>query len=223
MLGLRAAPAQDGTDVVQRHEVVLGDCRVEAVLAEAPANRRKGKSRPHKGRGWVASAPYLVWTPLPHDVPRGGAAFACVGAGKGGCLFIDLAAAPGPLTLGGEPQAASRLAESLAYQLSTGPAADRVHLVVAADALPAPAPPGTERVPSAAGLGTRSGPSPGRDTELVFCRLGSDEEVISLARYVASAPYRVIPVILADLPGAPWSLTAYPSRDSATALQPAVS
>jgi hypothetical protein len=221
LLGLREAPAGKGAGPVQRYEVVLGECRVEAVLAEAPANSRKGRSP--EGRGWVASAPYLVWTPLPHDVPSGGTAFACVGAGQGGCLFIDLAASPGVLTLGGEPQAASRLAESLAHQLCAGPAADRVHLAVVGDAVPAPAPPGAEWVASAAELGSRAGPGPARDTELVFCRPSSDQDVFGLARYVASARHRVVPVVLADLPGAPWSFTAHPSRDPATALQPVVS
>ncbi len=221
LLGLREAQAGKGAGVVQRHEVVLGDCRVEAVLAEAPANSRKGRSP--EGRGWVASAPYLVWTPLPHDVPSGGTAFACVGAGKEGCLFIDLAAAPGALTLGGEPQAASRLAESLVHQLCAGPAADRVHLVVVADAVPAPAPPGAEWVASVGELGSRPVPGLTGKAELVFCRVMSDKEVFVLTRYVGSAPYRVVPVILADLPGAPWSFTAHPSRDPARALQPLLS
>jgi hypothetical protein len=220
LLGLRQARAGEGAGPVPRYEVVLGECRVEAVLTKAPANSRKDRSP--KGRGWVASAPYLVWTPLPHDVPSGGTAFACVGAGKRGCLFIDLAASPGVLTLGGEPQAASWLAESLAHQLCAGPGADRVHLAVVGDAVPAPAPPGAEWVASAAELGSRAGPGPGWTTELVFCRPSSDEDVFALARYVASAPNRVVPVVLADLPGAPWSFTARPSRDPATALQPVV-
>jgi hypothetical protein len=218
LLGLRDTQARKDTGVTQRHEVVLADCRIEAVLAEAPANSRKG--RPPQGRGWVASAPYLVWAPLPHDVPSEGTAFACVGAGKEGCLFIDLAATPGPLTVGGDPEAASRLAESLVHQLCAGPAADRLHLVVVADAVPAPAPAGAEWVASVGDLGSRPVPGLTGKVELVFCQVTSDTEVIGLARYVGSAPYRVIPVILADLPGAPWSFTAHPSRDPVGALQP---
>jgi hypothetical protein len=221
LLGLREVEDGVGAGVIHRHEVELGDCRVEAVLAQAPSNSRN--SRSPEGRGWVASAPYLVWTPLPHDVPSGGIAFACLGAGKGGCLFIDLAAAPGALTLRGEPQAASRLAESLAHQLCAGPAADQVHLVVVGDAVPAPAPPGAECVASIGKLGSRPEPGPARSAELVFCRVMSDQDVLGLARYVASAPYRVVPVILADLPGAPWSFTAHPSRDPAQTLQPLMS
>jgi hypothetical protein len=222
LLGLREHPAGGRPGVAQRHEVVFEDCRVETVLAEAPANSRTGKSP--GGRGWVASAPYLVWTPLPHDVPAGGTAFACVGAGDAGCLFIDLAAAPGALTLGGEPEAASRLAESLVHQLCKGPAADRVRLVVVADALPEPAPSRAEWVVSVGQLGECRAPRTTGETErtvgkteLVFCRVGSDGDVLGLARYVASAPYRVVPVVLADLPGAPWSFSTHPFRDPARA------
>ena len=38
------------------------------------------------------------------------------------------------------------------------------------------------------------------------------EEAFALARYTNSAPHRVIPVILANLPGAPWSFTAESMR-----------
>jgi len=220
LLGLRERPAGERPGVAQRYEVLFEDCRVETVLAAAPASSRTGKSA--QGRGWVASAPYLVWTPLLHDVPAGGEAFACVGVAKAGCLFIDMAAAPGVLTVGGEPQAASRLAESLVHQLCAGPAADRVRLVVVEDALPEPAPSRAEWVVSVGELGKRRAPTTaGRTqrtawkTELVFCQVRSDGDVLGLARYVASAPYRVVPIILADLPGAPWSFIAHPFRDAA--------
>lgn len=211
LLGLQERPADDRAGVAQRHVVVFEGCRVETVLAKAPADSRKGKSP--EGRGWVASAPYLVWTPLPSDVPGGGTAFACVGAGQAGCLFIDLAAAPGALALGGEPRAASRLAASLASQLCTGPAAHRVRVVVVADTLPEPAPPRAEGVRDIGEIGGRRGSMMARKAELVFCRPKLDTDLLRLARYVTSAPYRVVPVILADLPGAPWSFTTHPSRD----------
>lgn len=223
LLGIRETPASEGGGVVHQHAVALADCQVEAVLAEAPASSRKGKTP--EGRGWVTSSPYLVWTPLPHDVPAGGIAFACVGAGEGGCLFIDLAAAPGAVTLGGDGQAATRLAESLAYQLCAGPAAGRVRVVVVGDAVPGAGPPGVEWLASVAELGSRAMPDPRKAAELVFCRLNSDEDAFPLARYVGSAPYRVVPVILADLPGAPWSFTAHPCRSPAArgVLTPVVS
>ncbi|HTZ29445.1 MAG TPA: hypothetical protein VMC83_35935 [Streptosporangiaceae bacterium] len=222
LLGVRTRSARQATAAaaVLRHEVVLGDYRVQAVLAEAPASNRERRSP--EAKTWVASAPYLVWTPLPHDVPDG-LAFACVGAGNEGCLFIDLAAAPGAVALGGEYEAAARLAESIAHQLCSGPSADRIHLVVVGDAVPTPHPPGREWVRSVGDLGLRGRPSLYEQAELVFCRLNSNEDVFPLARYVASAPHRVVPVVLADLPGAPWSFTAYPSRRRAGVLQPVVS
>jgi hypothetical protein len=139
-------------------------------------------------------------------------------------LFIDLAAAPGAVTFGGERNAATRLAASIAYQLCSGPAADRILLIVVGDAVPAPHPLGTEWVASLADLRCRGQLSPDDKAELVFCRLNSNEDVFPLARYVASAQHRVIPLVLAaDLPGAPWSFTAYPSHRPAGVLQPEVS
>jgi hypothetical protein len=58
---------------------------------------------------------------------------------------------------------------------------------------------------------------------MVFCRSGSGDDLFPLARYVASAPSRVVPIVLGDLPDAPWSLTASPSTLPAEALQPALS
>src|SRR5205814_8550120 len=124
-LGVRAGPAGKAAAAgaaVVRHEVALGDYRVQAVLAEAPASSREGRSP--EVQTWIASAPYLVWAPFPHDVPGGGLAFACIGAGDEGCLFIDLAAAPGAVTFVGEHNAATRLAESIADQLCSAPGAD---------------------------------------------------------------------------------------------------
>ena len=224
LLGVRTAwsvSAAAAHAAIQRHEVLLGDYGVQVVLAQAPASNREGRSP--EGQTWVASTPYLVWTPLPRDVPSGGLAFVCVGAGDEGCLFIDLAAAPAAVMLGGEPEYVGRLAESIVHQLGSGPTADRIHLVVVGDAVPAPLPPETECVASSADLGWGGRPDPGEQAELVFCRLNSDEDVFPLARYVASAAHRVVPIVLADLPGAPWSFTARPVRRSALALQPVVS
>jgi len=43
-------------------------------------------------------------------------------------------------------------------------------------------------------------------TEMVFCALRASEDALALARYVGRSAHRVVPVVLADLPGAPWSL-----------------
>lgn len=223
LLGVRrrASGSADGPgSLVQRIEVAQGDYRIEVLLAEAPAGGRTGRSE--KNHTWVASAPYLVWTPLPHDFPADGVAFACLGAGDEGCLFLDLAAAPGAITIGGDQAAATRLAESLAHQLCLGPAAGHVGVVVVGSALPPPPPLGAEWLPSVADLVRRQPRQDGR-VEMVFCQLGSGDDVFPLARYVSSAPSRVVPIVLADLPDAPWSLTASPSALPAEVLQPVVS
>src|SRR5262249_31165412 len=91
ILGARPSREQDEDDMPpQRYLVALGDDRIEVVLAEAPAASRGSRAR--AGKTWLAAAPYLVWAPLPYDTPDDGLAFACVGAGDEGCLFLDLAA-----------------------------------------------------------------------------------------------------------------------------------
>jgi hypothetical protein len=222
LLGVRrraSGSADSAGGLVQRIEVALGDYRIEVLLAEAPAGNRTGRSE--KIHTWIASAPYLVWTPLPHDFPADGVAFACVGAGDEGCLFLDLAAAPGAITIGGDQAAATRLAESLAHQLCLGPAVDHIGVVVVGSAL-LPPPLGAEWLPSVADLVRRKPRQDGR-AEMVFYRPGSGDDVFPLARYVSSAPFRVVPIVLADLPDAPWSLTASPSALPAKVMQPVVS
>jgi hypothetical protein len=222
LLGVRrraSGSADSAGGLVQRIEVALGDYRIEVLLAEAPAGNRTGRSE--KVHTWIASAPYLVWTPLPHDFPADGVAFACVGAGDEGCLFLDLAAAPGAITIGGDQAAATRLAESLAHQLCLGPAVDHIGVVVVGSAL-LPPPLGAEWLPSVADLVRRKPRQDGR-AEMVFYRPGSGDDVFPLARYVSSAPFRVVPIVLADLPDAPWSLTASPSALPAKVMQPVVS
>jgi hypothetical protein len=223
LLGLRpraTGPGRPASRLVQELEVALGSYRIEVLLAEAPASDRTGRSA--KGQTWIASAPYLVWTPLPHDFPSDGGAFACVGAGDQGCLFIDLAAAPGAVVLGGDQVAATRLAESIAHQLCAGPAAGSISVVVVGSALPPPPPLGAEWVASVGDL-LRRGPDPDGQIEIVFCRMDSNDDVFPLARHVASAQHRVVPVVLADLPGAPWSFTAHPSPQPAEVLPSLVS
>jgi hypothetical protein len=195
----------------RKHRVALGDDWVDVVLAEAPAAGQSGRTL--GGHTWLARSPYLVWSPLPHDVPAGGAAFVCVGAGEEGCLFIDLGAAPGAVAIGGDRRAASRLAESMVYQLCVGsdPGEDRAVTIVG-QALPQPLSAGARWAETLSDLASAAGDHPADDggTEVVFCELRSNEEAFALARYTNSATHRVVPVILANLPYAPWSLTAVP-------------
>ncbi len=118
---------------------------------------------------------------------------------------------PGPVAIGGDHQAAVRLAESIMHQLCAAEAAGRTcTVVVVGDAFPEPLPSAAAWAPSLRDLG--AAPPPGDGTEVVFCQLHSSEDAFALDRYVSSVQRRVIPVVLANLPDAPWSFTVQPSR-----------
>ena len=204
------ARRRDGTvdetaDVpVQRLQVFSGDDQIDVVLAEMP---RVGE---HGGpdAGLTGSPPHLAWTLLPYDIPGNGVAFACMGAGDEGCLFLDLGAAPGVIALGGDRAAAARLAESIVHQLSMpGDARHRVDVIVVGDAVPEPLPARVTRVTALSDLGPAGS---GNATRVIFCEARSNEEALALARHIVSAQHNAIPVLLGDLPGAPWSVTAQP-------------
>lgn len=74
------------------------------------------------------TADAALWRPLPHDAPAG-RAVVCVGAAPAGCLFLDLATAPGPLAIDGPADAVERLAEAFVYQLATEPSGTSVALL----------------------------------------------------------------------------------------------
>jgi hypothetical protein len=199
-------PDEDGRPS-QHHQVVLGDDQIDIILAE-PAT------------------PNLAWTPLPYDIPEDGLAFACVGAGDEGCLFIDLAAAPGAVAITGDNDAAARLAESIAHQLGTNTVADRpISVLIVGGAIPEPHPATATSVPTLSDL-TAARPADRLDgTDVVFCELHSTEEAFALARLVNASQHRVVPIVLGDLPGAAWSFTAYPSQpldDDLLALDSAI-
>jgi hypothetical protein len=214
MLGAHRSPTQQAgtTDMpVQELQVTLGDDRIQVVLAQAPAADHRDE--PRSGHTWVTSAPYLVWRSLPHDIPDGGIAFACLGVGDEGCLFIDLAAAPGTVAIRGESAAAVRLAESVAHQLCMRPASSGYTVVLVGDVLPEPLPSGAMWVASNWDLSPiPQPPGPGGATEVVLSRLDSNDDAFALGRYASSSNHRVVPVVLSDLLDAPWSFTAYPNR-----------
>jgi hypothetical protein len=187
----------------QEHDVVFGDDRIHVVLAGARFAGRDGQP----GHGHAA-APYLAWTQLPYDIPDIGRASACLGAGEDGYLFIDLAAAPGVVAIGGDGQAAVRLAESIADQLCTAFAAGgNCRVVVIGNALPPPS--GAARID---GLGDLKSAlrGPVDDITVVFCPSSSSQDLRTLERCASDAGHPVVPVVLASLPDAPWTFTASP-------------
>jgi hypothetical protein len=215
MLGAqRRSPWRTSAEMrYERFQVLLGSDAIEVVLASGPA-RQIGK--PSGDPSARVRAPDLVWAPRPADTPQGGGAFTCLGAGDEGCLFIDLAAAPGAVAIGGDAAAAARLAESIVQQLcAAGQAGRSCILTVVGRAIAEPHPPGTSWVLTHADLGTADTGHSDVMTEIVISELRSDEDAFSLGRYVRTAPRRVVPVVLADLPDAPWSFSARPSPQPA--------
>ena len=221
LLGAQRSAAQRAEAPVQRHEIGFGEDRIEIVLAQAPPASED--SNPPSGQGWLTDPSYLAWTPLPYEGPDGGTAFACLGVGDEGCLFIDLAAAPGAVAIGGDHDAAARLAESIVHQLGMSSSAGQPPCVVAVvgAAVPAPHPAAVLSLASLEDLPSVSGTGTSDAIEIVFSELRSDEDAFALARYVASNQRRVVPVVLADLPDAPWSFTAQPSLLPTGELDPA--
>lgn len=199
---LGAGPPQPGDDDLptQRHQVVLGDDRIDVVLAEQ-----------EQDGGRLAAPHYVRWAPLPYDVPDDGLAFACIGAGDEGCLFVDLAAAPGGVAITGDPDAAVRLAESIVHQLCAGAAADQaISVLLVGSSIPEPHPAGATSVETLSDLATAGLDGRPGSTDIVFCELRSDEDAFALARHVSSSRHRMVPVVLGQLPGAAWSFTASP-------------
>lgn len=206
--------ADVGADAqAQRHRVMLGDDRVEVVLAQGPVAGHNGRTR--NGKAWLATTPYLAWAPLPYETPHGGVAFACLGAGDEGCLFIDLAAAPGAIAIRGDRASAAHLAESLAHQLCRPAEDSSSRVILVGDVVPEPCPPGAVLAPTLRDLGLIDDAVPAQ-TVIVFCTLSADEDAFILARHVRRSTHRVVPVILGDLPGAPWSfsVTAQPAGEA---------
>jgi hypothetical protein len=199
---LGAGPPRPGDDDLptQRHQVVLGDDRIEVVLAE-----------PEQGGGQLAAPPCVRWAPLPYDVPDDGLAFACIGAGDEGCLFVDLAAAPGGVAITGDSDAAVRLAESIVHQLCASAAADQaISVLLVGSSIPEPHPAGATSVETLSDLATAGLDDRPGSTDIVFCELRSNEDAFALARHVSSSRHRMVPVVLGQLPGAAWSFTASP-------------
>jgi hypothetical protein len=164
------------------HEVAFGDDLVTVRLSPAAS---------------------ITWRPLPHDVPPG-RAVVCVGAGRRGCLFLDLAGAPGVVGIDGPAEAAERLAEALVSQLAVEPAAASIVLV--GDVLGGlDGGPGVRRVPD---LGAASTTSSGLVVAFVPAAYDGAESRLTGP---LNGP-RVVQVRLGGAKGAAWSFTVLPDR-----------
>ncbi|MER5767853.1 hypothetical protein [Streptomyces sp. NPDC001985] len=153
----------------------------------------------------------VVWLPVPYETPAGDGAFVCVGSAEpAGCLFLDLARAPGPVAVTGDPDAARRLLETLVLQLSAGPAP--VHTVAVGRVAAEEGAEAAERLPSLPELVSRWADRTDPRLTVVFCALDTPEDETALARLRAApaapaAPF--VPVVLGE-PATPaaWRFTA---------------
>lgn len=159
----------------------------------APMKVRLVGARPARwgsAYGWLEED----WRPPPSTVP------VVLGEHNGRRLWVDLAAAPDVLSLGGDENACQRLGVRLLAQL-----APTVDVVVVGDALgDEPLPPGCHRLNSVnelAGLDARA-------LRVVFCPGASAGRLWRERRSLATSAHRTIPVVVGEAPQARWSVHA---------------
>jgi hypothetical protein len=156
------------------------------------------------------SAP-VEWTPMPYDVPQDGVAYVCLGAGEKGCLFVDLGQAPGPVSVSGDPEAAARLVESIAFQLSAALQPMNISVTVVGD-IGKTMELGQVTRASTLGQVVARGAVPTQDgkpqLELVLCSQDTARDATALAWLTSDRARKIVPIVIGSLPNAPWSLIA---------------
>lgn len=159
--------------------------------------------------------PFLRTT-SPLDKPRGAIAPAYVGAAEPGALFLDLAMAPGPIAIAGDPRAGGRLALALARQLCSAIDQGADHTAVATAGAPfglRPLRSGTAlRWPSLAEFHDSWIPETARFCFL-FCTLPNTRDAERIQLLMQNQTRRIIPIMVGEQPPATdWLLTALSSR-----------
>ncbi|MFC8277582.1 hypothetical protein ACFUJR_34625 [Streptomyces sp. NPDC057271] len=153
----------------------------------------------------------IAWMPVPYDVPDGGAAFVCIGAAEGsGCLFLDLAQAPGPVVIGGDRAAARRLMESVVLQLSASSVLEHSCATVLgplrglAEGLTA-----IETLGTMTELIERRTEEVDPPFEFVFCALDTEADRAAVDGLL-NGPGQTVLVVLGGVEGAAWTLNVSP-------------
>ncbi|SDM43566.1 hypothetical protein SAMN04487981_101506 [Streptomyces sp. cf386] len=178
------------------HTVSFGDDRVTVIL------------RGVRGDTEESLAGSIGWHPVPYETPEGGLAFVCVGASEedGGCLFLDLAQAPGAIAVRGEPDAGRRLVESLVLQLGASPILDQACAVAVGSVAELARNVDTfESADDIPELITRRREETDPPLEFVFCEADTAQAESELAALLAT-PGQVIPIVLGRAAGARWIL-----------------
>lgn len=158
----------------------------------------------------------FLWTTSPLDKPRGAIAPAYVGAAEPGALFLDLAMAPGPIAIGGDPRAGARLALALARQLCSAIDHGADHTAVVTAGAPfGPRPLHSDtalRWPSLAEFHDSWIPETARYCFL-FCTLPNTRDVERIRLLTKIQTRRIIPITVGEQPPpTDWLLTALSSR-----------
>jgi hypothetical protein len=209
------AESEYPTMLAEVHQVLLGSDRVRITLAEDGAPESVAALIAANGQRYRH---YLAWAPLPYDTPEGGIAFAPLGSGDRGWLFLDLGQAPSAITIGGDRHAVTRLTDSIAHQLCTTSRGIRYAVVIVGDALPKPHPPTASWLASLDRLSSALTAYPSQTTAIVFCELGTAAEAQALSDLVADARCRIVPVVLNGPVEGPWSITTTPAAEPGQAM-----
>jgi len=151
------------------------------------------------------------WAKTADAPPAGALAPVCLGTGEGGYLHLDLALAPGVITLSGDIHVREELGAEVINRLTSPEYAHERHMVVIAgepvrSELLAHSP---VRVPTLADFD----PSRFADAEICFlvCPLTkSGDDAVLIETFTARPAPRVIPIVIDDVAGSDWSILALP-------------
>jgi hypothetical protein len=153
------------------------------------------------------------WTASPDEVPAAAVAPVCLGAGEDGCLFVDLALAPGVVTVTGDPRIRAELGAELANRLGAAirAGARRCAVVVAGapfhDDLLVTDP---IRLASPADFDEEALPET-VDVCFLVCRLTSAADGDLMNALAKSTRRRIVPIVVDDVVASDWSLFGKPA------------
>ena len=151
------------------------------------------------------------WTAAPDQLPTLAIAPVFLGVGEGGCLFVDLALAPGVITVTGQRRVRSELGAELVNRLGVAvrEGAKRFAVVVA----------GTPFHPDLLVVDPIRVDSPSEFDEaavlpapvevcFVACAIGTPADAQWIHSLVRSTGRRIVPILVDDVVAADWSLYA---------------
>ena len=148
------------------------------------------------------------WTPAPDQYPTLAIAPVFLGIGEGGCLFVDLALAPGVVTVTGQERVRAELGAELVNRLGVavregarrfavavaGSPFDPDLLIVDPIQVDAPSRLDVSKLPSTA------------EVCFLACCLSTPAEVQAIHDLARSVGPRIVPLLIDDVVAADWSL-----------------